>query len=136
MKVKFAFALLSVCLFFSGCGFAKPECAVEIITNHSQYIEEEGGVVSGIFSETFTVTEGDVFYESNYGNWVLNPEDRNKYHGIIAEITKVGESGITAIIYGVEKTIGYNTGFDIPSDMVIYDGPSYDYVMTVSKYSE
>lgn len=136
MKIKVMLLLLTVCMFFAGCGFNKPKCTVEIVTNHSQYIEEEGGVVSGTFSETFTVSEGDVFYESNYGKWVLNPEDGSKYAGVIAEITAIDDKGATVLIYGEETLTLYGRKRNIESQMVIYDGPSYDYVMAVSECSE
>ncbi len=137
MKVKIALLLLAVCMLFAGCGAGKPKCTVEIVTNHSQYIEEEGGVVSGTFSETFTVTEGDVFYESGDGEWGLNPDDGSKYvGGVIAEITAIDDKGVTAVIYGEETLTLYGRKRNIKSEMVIYDGPSYDYVMTVSEYSE
>ena len=147
MKVKITLLLLVICMFFSGCGAGKSKCTVEIVTNHSQYIEEEGGVVSGTFTETFTVKAGDIFYESSDGKWILNPENDDKNMGVIAEITAIDDNGITAVIYG-EKTvinasiygeetvIRYGTGRKILSDMIIYDGPSYDYVMTVSECSE
>ena len=147
MKIKIAFVLLALCMIFSGCGFSEQKCTVEIITSHSQYIEEEGGVVSGTFTETFTVKAGDIFYESSNGKWILNPENNDTNMGVIAEITAVDDNGVTAVIYG-EKTVNdalvygeetvirYGTGRKISSDMIIYDGPSYDYVMTVSDYSE
>lgn len=135
MKAKIALLLLAVCVLFSGCGAGKPKCTVEIVTNHSQYIEEEGGVVSGTFSEAFTVTEGDIFYESSGGKWILNPEN-GEYKEVIAEITAIDDKGVTAMIYGEETLTLYGRKRNIDSEMVIYDGPSYDYVMTVSEYSE
>ncbi len=136
MKVKIAFALLALCMIISGCGAGKPKCTIEIVTNHSQYIEEEGGVVSGTFSETFTVSEGDVFYESDCGKWVLNPGDGSKYAGVIAEITVIDDKGATVLIYGEETLTLYGRKRNIESQLVIYDGPSYDYVMTVSECPE
>ncbi len=136
MKVKIVLLLFAVCMIFSGCGFSKPKCTVEIVTNHSQYIEEEGGVVSGTFSEVFTVKAGDIFYESNHGEWVMNPDDGSKYAGVVAEIIKVDDNGVTAIIYGEETLTLYGSKRDIKSEMIIYDGPSYEYVMTVSEYVE
>lgn len=136
MKVKITLLLLAVCMLFSGCGADKPKCTVEIITNHSQYIEEEGGVVSGTFSEAFTVTEGDIFYESNDGKWLLNPKNDDKHIRIIAEITSVDDKGVTALIYGEETLTLYGRKHSVKSEMVIYDGPSYEYVMAVSEYSE
>ena len=104
-------------------------------------------MVSGTFTETFTVKAGDIFYESSNGKWILNPENNDTNMGVIAEITAVDDNGVTAVIYG-EKTVNdalvygeetvirYGTGRKILSDMIIYDGPSYDYVMTVSEDSE
>ena len=147
MKIKIILLLLTACLFFTGCTSEKPECAVEIVTNHSQYIEEEGGVVSGTFTETFTVKAGDIFYESSDGKWILNPKNDDRHMGVIAEITAINDNGVTAVIYG-EKTVSnaliygeetvirYGTGRKISSDMIIYDGPSYEYLMTVSESVE
>lgn len=136
MKIKIAFVLLALCMIFSGCGFNKPKCTVEIVTSYSQYIEEEGGVASGTFTETFTVKTGDVFYENNYGKWILNPEDSGKYKEAIAEIIKVDDSSITAVIHGEKTIIRYDTGRKVSSGIIIYDGPSYEYIMTVSEFSE
>ena len=136
MKVKIALLLLVVCLLFTGCEAGKPKCTVKIVTCYSGYGVGGQKLESGTFSKTFTVTEGDVFYESSDGKWVLNPEDKDMYIGVIAEILEVGDDGVTAIIYGEETLTIYGRKRNIKSEMIIYDGPSYDYVMTVSECQE
>lgn len=136
MKIRFLCFLLAVCLLFAGCGFSSPKCTIEIVTSYSGYGVDGQKLESGTFSEAFTVTEGDIFYESSDGEWILNPEDGSKYAGVIAEITVIDDKGTTVLIYGEETLTLYGRKRNIESQMVIYDGPSYDYVMTVSECSE
>ena len=131
MKGKIILLILMICAVFSGCGSDKPACKIEVVTSYGYYDEEKREVINGTFSETITAVVGDVFYESHNGEWALNPEDVSKYSGVIAEITKVDEKEITAVIYGEETVIRYGTGRRISSEMIIYDGPSYEYVMNI-----
>ena len=133
MKIKILLITLAICVIFAGCASDKPKCAVEIVTSHSRYDEETQKVERGTFSESFTVSAGDIFYEDFDGKWILNPDDNSKYSGIIAEITAVDDDDATVIIYGEETVIRYGTGRKISSDMIIYDGPSYNYVLNVTR---
>lgn len=119
-------------MIFSGC---KPDgscCKVTVVTNYSGYGIAGQDLGSGTFTKTFTVKAGDIFYESSDGKWILNPKNNDINMGVIAEIKAVDDNGVTAVIYGEETVIIYGTGRKITSDMIIYDGPSYNYVMTVS----
>ncbi len=136
MKVKIALLLLVVCVLFTGCKPAGPCCKVTVVTNYEDYYGVGGQKLKGgTFTETFTVKAGDVFYESFNGKWILNPEN-GEYKEVIAEITSLDDNGITAIIYGEETLTLYGRKRNIESQMVIYDGPSYKYIMTASEYSE
>lgn len=136
MKIKIALLLLTMCLFFAGCALNKPKCTVEVVTNYGYYDEEKREAVNGTFSETFTAAEGDIIYEDTDGRWAINPDDISKCSGIIAEITKVDEDEVTVVIYGEETVVRYGTGRRISSEMIIYDGPSYDYIMNISEYKQ
>ncbi len=136
MRFRLICLILALCMFFSGCKPDAPCCKVTIVTNYNGYGIDGKPLRSGTFTKTFTVKAGDVFYESNDGKWVLNPENDDKNMGVIAEITAVDDKGVTAVIYGEEEVVKYDTGRKISSDMIIYDGPSYDYVMAVSGCSE
>ena len=136
MKVKIALLLLAVCVLFAGCKADGPCCKVTVVTNYEDYYGVSGQKLEGgTFTETFTVKAGDIFYESSNGKWILNPENGG-YKEVIAEITAIDDKGVTAIIYGEETLTLYDRKRNIKSEMIIDDGPSYDYVMTVSEYSE
>ncbi len=131
MKIRFLYFLIAVCMFFSGCVLNKPKCTVEIVTSYSGYGIDGQNLGSGTFSESFTVSAGDIFYENYYGKWTFNSEDGE----IIAEIAEINDSGAVIVIHGESHTIKYGTGRKVQG-MIIDDGYTYEYVLNVSEYKE
>ena len=135
MKIRFLYFLIAVCMFFSACVLNKPKCTVEIVTSYSGYGIDGQYLGSGTFSESFTVSAGDIFYEDYEGEWILNPDDNSKYGEIIAEVTEINDSGAVIVIHGESHMIKYGTGRKVQG-MIIDDGYTYEYVLNVSEYKE
>jgi hypothetical protein len=89
--------IVGICI--SGCG--ELNCILSVVSSYSGCGEDGQDLESGLFTNTFTFSAGDVFYEWNDGQW--NRKNNKNYNAeIIILITKIDDNGVTILI-DVEK---------------------------------
>ena len=106
-----------------------------VITNYGGHGYSGQDLGSGSFTETFTVSQGDVIYETDDGHWLINAKAPYSYIGKIATIADFDEEQIT-FTYGnsAASTLGYGESIAVPSTFYIADGINYDYVISFSDF--
>ena len=118
----------------------KPHCTMTVTTNYGGTGVMGQELASGTFTETFTISEGDTFYETDNGHWLKNANDILTYEGKIVTVETFDADGVTFtyIEYDDEKeaTVSYETVSEIDSTFVIYDGINYDYTISFSDYMD
>lgn len=127
--------------FSAGCGKnghdekAEPSCKMAVYSHYSGWGEDGHSLGEGEFDETFTITSGDIFYETKDGHWVREQRDKNPYD-VIAEIKSVSTDGIVWTYNGNECSTRFDRCSEVFSMYTVYDGINYDYKVTFSDYSE
>ncbi len=122
--------LLGMCL--CGCTIAGKDskCTLTVVTYYSGWGIDGQDLGSGTFVDTFTVTDGDEFYEWYNGHW--QEEDQNDAE-IILSGKKVNEDGVTVLIDGQEKVLKYDTIEELGSTFVVDDGTNFRYRICFAK---
>ena len=127
-KVFLLFAFLCIsCLGLNGCG--KKSCTLTVVSSYSGSDELGQDLGSGKFSETISVSEGDILYENYSGEWV---KDRSDCYEII-EIKKISDNGVVILLDEKEIELGYKRSKQVGSTYVVYDGINYSYSISFSK---
>lgn len=136
MKAKLLCIISAVftLLFATGCG-SRPHCTMTVVTSYGGSDMEGNNLGSGTFTESFTVSGGDIFYEEFGGEWTTDKTDMSE-KDIIAVIDKVEADGVT-VKYGEETVkLPYITEKKLQSNFIVCDGINYDYRITFSSYTE
>lgn len=142
-KKKLSLILAAVMISVSSCGKKTkepdkkviPSCTMAVNSHYSGWGEDGGFLGEGEYDETFTITSGDIFYETYDGHWVT--EQRDKYpYDVIAEIKSVDGSEIVWSYNGSEYHTRYDRCSEVNSMYTVFDGINYDYKVTFSDYSE
>jgi hypothetical protein len=133
MKFKIGFLLMLFCIVgicISGCG--KSNCTLSVVSSYSGHGEDGQDLGSGSFTNMFTVSAGDEFYEWNDGQW--NRKNNKNYNAeIIILITKIDDNGVTILIDGEKTILAYNSTQNIKSRYVVCDGWNYEYGICFTK---
>ena len=116
----------------------KPHYTMTVTTNYggTGVMGQELG--SGSFTETFTVSEGDLFYETSDGHWLKNANNIFEYENKIMSVEDFNADGVTFTYADyddeMESTVSYGDASQINSTFYIYDGTNYDYKISFSDY--
>ena len=125
----------------AGCGKKEPDkkvipsCKMAVYSHYSGCGEDGHSLGEGEFDETFTITSGDIFYETHDGHWVMEQRDKNPYE-VIAEIKSVSGDCIVWTYNGNECSTRFDRCSEVESMYTVFDGINYDYKVTFSDYSE
>lgn len=116
----------------------KPHCTLTLTTNYGGYGYSGNELESGSFTETFTVSVGDKFYETQDGHWLQNANNCYTYESRILTVESFDSDGVTFTYaeYDDEKTItvSYETDSNVMSTLYVADGINYDYILSFSDY--
>ena len=140
-KQTISVILAAVMISASGCGKNGPDkkvipsCKMAVYSHYSGWGEDGHSLGEGEFNETFTITSGDIFYETHDGHWVMEQRDKNPYD-VIAEIKSVSTDGIVWTYNGNECSTRFDRCSEVKSMYTVFDGINYDYKVTFSDYSE
>ena len=112
----------------------KPRSVMTVRTSYSGYGMDGHKLAEGSFTESFTVSQGDAFYETSDGHFLLNAVHPYAYEGKVGEVTALDASSITLSLEGYdgtqEVTLAYGETVEFPSTFVVYDGVNYSYALT------
>lgn len=133
MKVSIIMTFLSIIvLCFSGCEDTNDplSCTLTVSSSYSGYGIDGQNLGSGTFTDTFTVSAGDEFYEDFYGHWTT--ENKNNDKELIITIIEITDNEVTFINDEKEITIQYNCLQPINSKYLVYDGQNFEYNISFS----
>ena len=146
MKAKnilIIFILTTIITVITGCSSSiiekGPSCTLNVVTYYGGAGIDGQDLGSGSFDKKYTAHEGDCFYESFDGKWLL---EKNSTENVIVKIEKIDVDGVTINIYKgteeskEEKRLNYSINIDVPSTFVVCDGTNYNYEIVFSGYSK
>ena len=123
--------IIGIC--FSGCKETddSTKCRLKVVSSYSGWGIDGQDLGSGKFTDTFSVSEKDLFYELSNGHW--SKEKKEDTAEIILSITKIDENGVTIQIGETETVLNYDVSKDIDSRYIVYDGTNYKYTFRFIK---
>ena len=124
--------LLGMCL--CGCTIAGKDskCTLTVVTYYSGWGIDGQDLGSGTFVDTFTVSDGDEFYEWYNGHW-HEENQKNDNAEIVLSVKKVNEDSVTVQINGQEKVLKYDTIEKVNSTFVVFDGTNFCHSICFTK---
>lgn len=131
MKIKNAILMIFVCaIIFCLSGCEKTGCTMTVLSSYSGTGIDGQDLGSGSFSETFSVSAGDVFYEGYNGHWKRENINGNEN---ILKIIDINNDGVTVKIDDEEITMQYGRAKYVNSKYTVYDGENYKYSISFSR---
>ncbi len=133
MRAFITTAILSVfALLLSGCEDINDtsNCTLTVSSSYSGYGIAGQDLDSGSFTDKFTVSAGDAFYEDFHGHWTT--ENKNDDKELIITIIEITENEVTFINDEKEITLQYNCLQHIDSEYLVYDGQNFEYNISFS----
>lgn len=141
MKIRNITAAMSVSLallMLAGCGTKEEKkstasCTITVKSVYGGHGEDGGDLGSGEFTESFTIHEGDKFYEDYGGHWLFERPKKSDCE-IIAEIKKIQQDKVVWSWGDQQKDVTYSAVSNVPSKYTVYDGINYNYEVTFTDY--
>lgn len=123
---------------------ARPCCTLNILTTYDGYGVDGQHLGEGEFTQTFTIREGDWFYEDGRAQWVKNTLDKYRYNGKLLKVESLSETEIVVSCmawdergYNIEwRTIplAYGDQQEIWSNIRVMDGMSFTHTISFADY--
>lgn len=113
-----------------------------LVANYEGHGQAGQNLGSGTKKKRFNISEKDVLYEPFWGGiWELNVDDPQKgygkkeipYYSEILEIVKIEEDQVQIKNKDKIYNIKYNENFGISSNITVYDGTNYSYIVRFIK---
>ncbi|WP_297956915.1 hypothetical protein [uncultured Ruminococcus sp.] len=141
MKIRNITAVMGVSLavlMLAGCGTKEEKkstasCTITVKSVYGGYGEDGNDLGSGEFTESFTIHEGDEFYEDYGGHWLFERPKKSDCE-MIAEIKKIGQDKVVWSVDGQEKNAVYSAVNKVSSKYTVADGINYNYEVTFTDY--
>ena len=104
-----------------------------LTANYGGYGEAGFDLGSGTQTRTYSIYDGDTFYEPNMGGLWKKDGKKEEYDQKTFKIVHLKEDYAEVKIENQKTIIRYNQEYDVPSNYTIIDGTNYTYKVDILK---